>query len=302
MRINYNTKDFCFLKDIESGRLDNLRCNHPLDKEGYDHCMNWLSKIWAHAAPRIRQNICMPCSTYIKAVNMSIPSFANLLRQEMFQDKEVEAREWVDTMTPEPLTEDEKIAEEAYKRLLGESYGCYLLGEDKSLLMVYGFHTEKDGFGDYAFHMFVIDGKMIACYAQFGEDYSYMASNGVDFNAVYVSCNSSHEVVSHIGYQRDMFIMFERYAKTETRIIPPSARFRYDMKSLSMSSNETKLKIQIRDSTYFTSIIRKGDFMVRGHLRLQRYKENGEWVRRLIYIDSFVKHGYTRQAKIAAAV
>ncbi len=35
-----------------------------------------------------------------------------------------------------------------------------------------------------------------------------------------------------------------------------------------------------------------------GHFRLQNVKENGEWTKRLIYINPYAKHGYHRLAPI----
>lgn len=50
------------------------------------------------------------------------------------------------------------------------------------------------------------------------------------------------------------------------------------------------------DCSWFREIVRKEGFMVSGHFRLQWYPSRGE--HRLIYIEPFQKHGYTRRAKI----
>ena len=55
------------------------------------------------------------------------------------------------------------------------------------------------------------------------------------------------------------------------------------------------------DCSWFREIVRREGFMVRGHFRLQPYKKNGEWTKKLIYIEPFQKHGYTRRAKIDLA-
>lgn len=53
------------------------------------------------------------------------------------------------------------------------------------------------------------------------------------------------------------------------------------------------------DSFYDTSINVINPFSVSGHFRNQPKKnENGEWYKELIYIDSFIKQGYTRKAKM----
>ncbi len=62
-------------------------------------------------------------------------------------------------------------------------------------------------------------------------------------------------------------------------------------------TSESKTKVRIIDSSYFTTIIRSEGFGVRGHLRLQPHGE-GMSKRKLIWISPFEKKGYTRIAKI----
>lgn len=66
-----------------------------------------------------------------------------------------------------------------------------------------------------------------------------------------------------------------------------------------MVKNESGQEVIIMDSRWFVKIINNNDISVRGHWRLQPKKnEFGEWCRELIYINSFVRHGYHRNAKI----
>lgn len=51
------------------------------------------------------------------------------------------------------------------------------------------------------------------------------------------------------------------------------------------------------DASFYTTIIRSEGFGVRGHFRLQPYKKDGEWTKKLIWIKPFNKQGYTRTAK-----
>ncbi len=63
--------------------------------------------------------------------------------------------------------------------------------------------------------------------------------------------------------------------------------------------NESGQKVIIMDSKWFTKIINDNDIVVRGFFRLQNKKnEDGEWIKELIYVDSFIRHGYHRNAKI----
>lgn len=91
-----------------------------------------------------------------------------------------------------------------------------------------------------------------------------------------------------------LFKTFLKYAEVETKII---AGNRKDKHIGVKYVNETKNKIEILDSTYFTTISRTEGFGVRGHFRFQPYGP-GMKLRRLQWIDSFEKSGYTKQAKI----
>lgn len=63
--------------------------------------------------------------------------------------------------------------------------------------------------------------------------------------------------------------------------------------------NESGQKVIVMDSRWFTKIINDNDIFVRGFFRLQNKKNDaGEWIKELIYVDSFVRHGYHRNAKI----
>lgn len=61
--------------------------------------------------------------------------------------------------------------------------------------------------------------------------------------------------------------------------------------------NESDYQVNVLDSRWFTETIRTDGFAVRGHFRLQPCGV-GLKDRKLIYIDDFLKNGYTRKARI----
>jgi len=61
--------------------------------------------------------------------------------------------------------------------------------------------------------------------------------------------------------------------------------------------NETAYKVEILDSTWFTTIVRSEGFGVSGHFRMQPWGP-GMTQRRLQWIEPFEKHGYMRKARI----
>lgn len=99
----------------------------------------------------------------------------------------------------------------------------------------------------------------------------------------------------HILSEWVMMIHFLKYCDTEVKVIVPKEKHRNAQGVRYL--NETKQKIEILDSTWFTTLVRSDAFKVRGHLRLQPRKVNGEWTKRWIWISDFEKHGYTRKAK-----
>lgn len=91
-----------------------------------------------------------------------------------------------------------------------------------------------------------------------------------------------------------LFKTFLKYAEAETKIIAPNKKdYHIGVKYL----NETDNKVQILDSSYFTSISRTEGFGVRGHFRFQPCGKEMSG-RRLIWISDFQKTGYHRKAKI----
>jgi len=104
-------------------------------------------------------------------------------------------------------------------------------------------------------------------------------------------------LATELGYT----LLFEKYAKTETVIAKAGKKFS-SPELRETVKNVLPIPVMIRDCTWFTTICRNEDFKVKGHFRLQPYKdEQGEWQKKLIYINEFLKHGYHRQAKMEKA-
>lgn len=94
------------------------------------------------------------------------------------------------------------------------------------------------------------------------------------------------------------YLAFKKYAPIEKNVIGSNTRTNIPHNNERIL-NETDVKLNYIDCTWFTEIIKKGDFKVRGHFRLQPCKnEKREWTKKLIYINEFMKHGYHRQAGI----
>jgi hypothetical protein len=101
-----------------------------------------------------------------------------------------------------------------------------------------------------------------------------------------------------------IYLAVKKYAKVETIIVPNKTISIVEdsineYKHKEKVRNESGQKVIIMDSRWFVKIINDNDIFVRGFFRLQNKKnEFGEWYKELIFVDSFVRHGYHRNAKI----
>lgn len=100
------------------------------------------------------------------------------------------------------------------------------------------------------------------------------------------------------------YVAVKHYVKVETIIIPQGKFSALEGTPLEYVEkkkvlNQTGQKVIVMDSKWFRKIINDNDIYVRGFFRMQNKKdENGEWYKELIFVDSFVRHGYHRNAKI----
>jgi hypothetical protein len=89
------------------------------------------------------------------------------------------------------------------------------------------------------------------------------------------------------------FKTFLKFAEVQTKIVN-GKRKEVHLGEKYLNDNR---RIEILDSTYFTTISRTEGFGVKGHFRLQPWGP-GLCNKRLQWISDFEKHGYTRKAKI----
>lgn len=94
------------------------------------------------------------------------------------------------------------------------------------------------------------------------------------------------------------FLCFIKYVELETKMVLPGKKEKH---AGTKYVNETKHKIEVLDSTWFTSIVRSQGFSVGeetgGFFRMQPWGPSRSQ-RKLIWVLPFEKEGYTRKAKI----
>ena len=100
------------------------------------------------------------------------------------------------------------------------------------------------------------------------------------------------------------YLAVKKYAKVETIVVPVNAvRVVEDTiqgyKGREKIRNNSGQEVIVMDSRWFVKIVNDNDIFVRGFFRFQNKKnELGDWYKELIFVDSYVRHGYHRNAKI----
>lgn len=90
-----------------------------------------------------------------------------------------------------------------------------------------------------------------------------------------------------------LMAIFEQFSEIQTQTIPANGK----LQTISCKySNDTNSKIKMLDIRHFTTIKNDQEFPVRGHFRWQPHGE-GSKDRKLIWINDFMKDGYTAPAR-----
>lgn len=100
------------------------------------------------------------------------------------------------------------------------------------------------------------------------------------------------------------YLAVKKYVEVETVIIPPGTIAKLDdtifpYKPKEKVCNYSGQEVIVMDSRWFRKYVNDNDIFVRGFFRLQNKKNAaGEWYKELIFVDSYIRHGYHRNAKI----
>ncbi len=90
-------------------------------------------------------------------------------------------------------------------------------------------------------------------------------------------------------------LIFTELSELETVILEPNQKI--GTKKTQRYFNESPSRIVIVDSAWSKTLIKADGFLVAGHPRLQPYGEGNKY-RKYIWIDTYTKEGYTREAKM----
>lgn len=116
--------------------------------------------------------------------------------------------------------------------------------------------------------------------------------------------SEKEEIYSFVANFLITYLAVKKYGKIETIIVPAKSKLFIEDeiqggKHREKVLNESGQEVIIMDSRWFVQIINDNDIFVRGFWRKQPYKNDlGEWDKKHIFIEPFIRHGYHRNAKI----
>ena len=112
------------------------------------------------------------------------------------------------------------------------------------------------------------------------------------------------EIYGRLTNKLMIYLAVKKYVQVETVIVPYNATIKMsdvilDYKFKDKIQNKSGQKVIVMDSRWFRKKINENDIFVRGFFRFQNKKnERGEWYKELIFVDSYIRHGYHRNALI----
>jgi len=112
------------------------------------------------------------------------------------------------------------------------------------------------------------------------------------------------EIYSTLANKLIIYLAVKKYVEVETIVVPYNGILKIsdiipDYKQKDKVQNISGQEVIVMDSRWFRKIINNNEIFVRGFFRFQNKKnEKGEWYKELIFVDSYVRHGYHRNALI----
>ena len=112
------------------------------------------------------------------------------------------------------------------------------------------------------------------------------------------------EIYERIANKLMIYLAVKKYVRVETVVVPYNSTLKMsdvisDYKFKDKIQNMSGQEVIVMDSRWFRKTVNDNNIFVRGFFRFQNKKnEKGEWYKELIFVDSYVRHGYHRNALI----
>lgn len=110
------------------------------------------------------------------------------------------------------------------------------------------------------------------------------------------------EIYDRLANKIMIYLAVKKYVRVETVVVPYNSTLKMsdvisDYKFKDKIQNISGQEVIVMDSRWFRKTVNDNDIFVRGFFRFQNKKnEKGEWYKELIFVDSYVRHGYHRNA------
>ncbi len=110
------------------------------------------------------------------------------------------------------------------------------------------------------------------------------------------------EIYERLANKLMIYLAVKKYVQVETVVVPYNSTLKMsdvisDYKFKDKIQNISGQKVIVMDSRWFRKTVNDNNIFVRGFFRFQNKKnEKGEWYKELIFVDSYVRHGYHRNA------
>lgn len=186
-------------------------------------------------------------------------------------------------------TLDKSLMEEVYEK---EHAGTFIQGD---FITCYWIYPYGDAIKQVYFNFIKHEtGKLVInSFLHFNLNRQFKGTSAVYLSSYMLKQKSEHEAVKLFNSNLIATINFIKYAETEVKILEPNKVTKgVECKYV----NDTRSKINILDSKWFTTLVKSDAFKVRGHFRLQPCGE-GLKNRKLIWVSDFEKSGYTAPAR-----
>ena len=201
----------------------------------------------------------------------------------------------------------------SFEKIMPELFQEFSKQEECGILLCKRNVTLVYGFGDNKLHLwFFVEekGKSIFKFYSCNECVGLLTKVGItstliqDEGLFQGSLEERQNFIGSVSNFIASYIAVKKYVKVETITIPQGKFTAIEGTPLEYVDkkkiiNQTGQEVIVMDSKWFRKIVNDNDIYVRGFWRMQNKKSaNGEWYKELIYVDSFVRHGYHRNAKI----
>ncbi len=204
-------------------------------------------------------------------------------------------------------------SERSFEKIMPKLFKEFSNSEECGILLCKGNMTLVYGFGGDELHLWCFteqNGKSVFNFYSRNKSISGHIGVGI-VNTILAdeilfkgSLEQRQRTIASVANFIASYVAVKKYVKVETVIIPQGKFTDIEGTPLEYVDkkkviNNSGQEVIVMDSKWFRKIVNDNDIYVRGFFRMQNKKnEFGEWYKELIFVDSFVRHGYHRNAKI----